>query len=258
MVFKRKNKTNKGRFGVKGRKKITRKRAGSATIGNVLKKIKMMTRTIETKSGVQQITDGDQYVHNTLNVVSSTFMRTSQGVSDNENSQGQRIGDKLTLVGVKFTLMLELNERYSDVTFRLMVIRSAKGDTPTTATLWQGASGNKMLDTFNTERYSVLHTKYVKIKAPNLGIEPTGIQELGGGRAIGPVQISRATKIVKFFIPGKRFARNGILQYEGSTAQVKFFDYHFCIYAYSNYSTTELFNVGRLNDCFIKMHYKDA
>jgi len=220
--------------------------------------MKMMTKTIETKSGVQQISDGTQYVHNTLNIVSNTFMRTSLGIGDNENGTGQRVGDKITLVGVKFTLMLELNERYSDVTFRLMVIRSAKGDEPTTATLWQNASGNKMLDTFNTERFSVLHTKYVQMKAPNLGIEPSGIQELGGGRAIGPVQISRATKIVKFFIPGKRFTRNGILQYEGQTTQVKFFDYHFCIYAYSNFSTTELFNVGRLNDCFIKLHYKDA
>jgi len=31
-------------------------------------------------------------------------------------------------------------------------VRSAKGDTPNTDTLWNGASGNKMLDTFNTER----------------------------------------------------------------------------------------------------------
>jgi len=51
---------------------------------------------------------------------------------------GNRIGDKVTLVGVKFTMMFELNERYSDVTFRLMVVRSVKGDTPTAATLWQG------------------------------------------------------------------------------------------------------------------------
>jgi len=154
--------------------------------------------------------------------------------------------------------MLELNERYSDVTFRLMVIKSAKGDTPSTASLWQGASGNKMLDTFNTERYTVLFTKYVQIKAPNMGIDPNTIQTLGGGFAVGvPVQ-SRATKIVKFFIPGNRFTRNGILQYENVSQQTKFFDYHFCIYAYSNYSTTELFNVARLNDCFIKMHFKDA
>jgi len=73
---------------------------------------------------------------------------------------------------------------------------------------------------------------------------------------------SRATRIVKFFVPGKKFTRSGILQYENNSAQVKFFDYYFITYAYSNYSTIDAggiaYNVGRLNDCFIKMHYKDA
>jgi len=255
MPFKRNSKKLLRRFVKKGRKSFTKKRSG-LTLQNVAKRLKMMTKTIETESGVTQVSDGTQYVHNTLNIVNNTFLRTTNGNVDVEDTIG--IGDQVNLVGVSFTMMLELNERYSDVTFRLMVIKCAKGDTPSTASLWQGASGNKMLDTFNTERYIVLHTKYVKIKAPNLGIEPQLIQEAGGGRAIGPVQISRATKIVKYFIPGKRFTRDGILQYENVSQQTKFFDYHFCIYAYSNYSTTELFNVGRMNDCFNKMHFKDA
>jgi len=177
---------------------------------------------------------------------------------DVENTPGQRIGDKISLVGVSFTMMLELNERYSDVTFRMFVVRSAKGDTPATNTLWQGASANKMLDTFNTERFTILFSKYVKITARNQGNTPNLIQEIGSGYQVGTDVISRATKIVKFYIPGKKFTRNGILQYENGTSQTKFFDYHFMIYAYSNFSTTEVFNVGRLNDCFIKMHYKDA
>ena len=82
---------------------------------------------------------------------------------DVENSGGQRIGDKITLSGVSFKMMLELNERYSDVTFRMMVVRSARGDTPDGSTLWQGSSGNKKLNEFNTERYSILFTKYVKV-----------------------------------------------------------------------------------------------
>jgi len=106
---------------------------------------------------VIQVTDGTKYGHNALNMVNNTFLGTTNGTLDDENNRGQRIGDKVTLVGVQFAMMLELNERYSDVTFRLMVIRSAKGDTPTKTTLWDGASGNKMLDTFNTERFTVLY-----------------------------------------------------------------------------------------------------
>jgi len=78
--------------------------------------------TIETKSGTVQISDGTQYLHNTLYTVNSTFLNTSHGVMDNEATQGQRIGDKITLSGVSFTMMLELNERYSDVTFRMFVV----------------------------------------------------------------------------------------------------------------------------------------
>jgi len=87
-------------------------------------------------------------------------------------------------------------------------------------------------------------------------------QTTGSGFTIGNQneQLSGATRIVRFNVPGRKFARNGVLQYENGTVQTKFFDYHFIIYAYSNFSTSELlgFNVGRLNDCFIKLHYKDG
>ena len=129
----------------------------AAQYTQLTKRIKRLDRTLETKSGVIQVTDGTKYGHNALNMVNNTFLGTTNGTLDDENNRGQRIGDKVTLVGVQFAMMLELNERYSDVTFRLMVIRSAKGDTPTKATLWDGASGNKMLDTFNTERFTVLY-----------------------------------------------------------------------------------------------------
>jgi len=92
--------------------------------------------------------------------ISSTWLRTQLGNNDSEASIGGRVGDKITLSGVQFKMMLELNERYSDVTFRLMVVRSAKGDIPTNSTLWNGASSNKMLDDFNNERFShaLIHT----------------------------------------------------------------------------------------------------
>jgi len=51
MAFKRKNKTNKGRFGVKGRKKFNKERPG-VTLQSVSKRLKILTKTIETKSGV--------------------------------------------------------------------------------------------------------------------------------------------------------------------------------------------------------------
>jgi len=198
-------------FRAKGCKGTTTKRfkkKSGPSLRAIASKVSKLTKTIETKSGVQHIADGIEYLHNTLQMVSSSFLATGNfDVTYEENSRGNHIGDQINLIGVTFAMMLKLNERYSDVTFRLMVIRSAKGDTPTTATLWNGASGNKMLDTFNTERFSVLFTKYVKITAGNQGNTPSGIQTVGSGFQTGTNTISRTTKIVKFFVPGKKFTR---------------------------------------------------
>ena len=159
-------------------------------------------------------------------------------------------------------MMLELNKPYSDVTFWMFVVLSAKGDTPTTGTVWQGASGNKMLDTFNTERFTIMFSKYVKITSQFFGVQAVGDQQIGSGFATGTPTLSRATRIIKSWIPAKKFTKSGIIQYENNSTQVKFFDYHFMIYAYSNFSTVDTppaaYFVGRMNDCFIKMHYKDA
>jgi len=153
-------------FRAKGRKGTTTrkyKRKAGPSLRAISAKVSKLTKTIETKSGTVQISDGTEYQHNNMYIVNNTFLRTTNGTMDVENSGGQRIGDKITLSGVSFKMMLELNERYSDVTFRMMVVRSARGDTPDGSTLWQGSSGNKKLNEFNTERYSILFTKYVKV-----------------------------------------------------------------------------------------------
>lgn len=172
-VYKRKR-SNKKIFRAKGRAGTIKKRfkaRSTTSLRAIAAKVNKLSKTIKTKSGVIQISDDTEYLHNTLYNMSSIFPRTNQGDNDNENSQGQRVGDKLHLVGVSFTMMLELNERYSDVTFRMMVVRSAKGNTPDGSSPWQGASGNKMLYTFNTQRYSILRTKYVKITSPFFGVQ---------------------------------------------------------------------------------------
>ena len=222
MQFKRKrtSKSQKKVFRAKGRKGTTKKRMSRLTLKTLAKRMNFISKTIETKSGVRTISDGTEFRHNNVYNITSTFLQTGNGTMDVENNTGQRIGDKITLSGVAFTMMLELNERYSDVTFRMFVVRSAKGDAPTSSTLWEGASANKMLDTFNTERFTILFSKYVKITAPNTGINSTGVQTVGSGFAEGTPLISRATRIVKFYIPGLKFTKNRILQYENKRCHI--------------------------------------
>lgn len=224
-----------------------------------------LNKNIETKTGLQTISDGTEISHNNFVLMGNNPLATVQGLKDEENDTGNRIGDKINLKGMSIKFMAELNERYSDVTFRMFVVRSAKGDTPTRANMFNGISGNKMIDTLNRERFTFLHTKTFKIKAPNGSMFGSNYSPVIGGssgiqyEATVTQQMSRATKIVKVWIDGKKFSRSGVIQYEDNSTQVKFFDYHLILYAYSNYSTNQdVWNVARLNDCVVQLYYKDA
>jgi hypothetical protein len=157
------------------------------------------------------IGDGTEIFHNNFVTLSNNLLATSQGIADPHTaSTANRIGDEITLIGVKIAMMVELNERYSDVTFQLLIVRAARQDVPTRSTLFHGLSGNKKIDTINTERYSILASKTFKITAPNAGTvasaDVAGLHVLSDSTA----RISRATKIVKLWIPGAKFNRSRV------------------------------------------------
>jgi hypothetical protein len=206
-------------------------------------------------------------------------------VSDTLN----RVGDEIKIKGVSIKMMIELHPNYSDVPFRLLVIRCAKGDVVTAATLFRGQSANKMLDTFNTERYSIIFQKYYKLTARQPVSNSTSLQagmafadftgatstpqlnHLMGvypqGGSSFPV-LSSATKMIKVYIPGKRIVRNGHLKYENGSDQPKFFGYKVVMFAYANGRTgtntstggvaDPSFIVGYINDKITTTYYKDA
>jgi hypothetical protein len=237
------------------------KRPGKSMQGKIQNVVnEAFARHIETKASVQSSTDGQQILHNNFITRTANILSTSQGTSDNAtNSSLNRVGDEVHVKGVSIKMMLELNERYSMCTFRVFVVKAAKGDAPTKSTLFTGLSGNKMIDTINNERYTVVASKTCVIRQASTAIDPQGVQTIGSGFAIGTSSVSRATKIIKMWIPGKKFGRNGKVRYESGSTQVKFFDYHLLVYAYTNYDTAEtVFNVGRVNDEVIQMFYKDA
>lgn len=248
----------------------------------LIKKIRQVAkatinRTVETKQYTSTITDGTEITHNNFITITSTPFYTLNGTGDGDvvGSNQVRIGDEVTARGYSLKMMVELNERYSDVTFRLMMIKCARGDTPTRATLYRGNSGNKMLDDINKERYTVIAQKFFKIKAPNQGVggwngvtvksddvatglDPSGIYKPHALNAASV--ISRATRMVSLWVPARKFAgRNGRLVYENGSPNPKFFDYHLVLYAYSNYSTDQdTWNVARINDTVTKFYFKDA
>lgn len=234
----------------------------------------VLNKNLETKKANYTTTDGNEIQHNNFVTLTPNILATTQGTADpmGPTNQNCRVGDEIQLRGVSLKMMVELNERYSDVTLRLMVVRAAKGDTPTRATLFNGLSGNKMLDSVNSERYTVMFQKFVKMNAPNMGVSSTS----GGTSNVGTVappapdagirfdgsnynMLSRATKIIKVWIPGSKFGRNGVIKYEDNSSQVKFYDFHVLLYAYSNYSTNQdLWYVAWVNDYVQQIYFKDA
>lgn len=225
-----------------------------------------LNKQIETKMSNHTSSDYVQIEHNNFITLDELVLGTTQGIQDPTTTQGNnRIGDEISLKGVAFKMMIECNERYSDVSYRILVIKTAKGDVPTTATLYNGLSGNKMLDTINRERYTIVYEKWGKIRGANPSAgnaaasagTATGIYYDGSGAEF---QASRATKIVKFYIPYNKFQKSPVLKYENGTSQLKFFDYRVVVYAYSNYSTSAAlgYNVLAVNDYVKTMYFKDA
>jgi hypothetical protein len=227
---------------------------------------KIVNKNVETKQGIYSAPDGIEIFHNNFQSLDTNMLGLVVGSFDNMQTTGQRIGDEVIYKGVSLRMMLELNERYSDVTFRILVVKAARGDTPTRETLFAGASGNKMIDTLNHERFTVIAQKYVKIKAPNPGsvgaVYPVPLVPPAHGAVwAGPddMVLTRATKIVKIWIPGKKFGKGGKVTFLNGGTVPKFFDYHVLCYAYSNYTTDQdIFYVGRVNDYIRQQYYKDA
>lgn len=228
-----------------------------------------LNKKAETKTACYSTTDGGQIYHNNFISMTPNILATTQGTNDAITSnQNCRIGDQINLRGVSLKMMVELNERYSDVTLRLLIVRAAKGDTPTRATLYNGLSGNKMLDTINTERYTIIFQKYIKLKSPNPSVSNLlgASTEVSDGITNAGIEasnrtdtlLSRATKIVKVWIPGTKMVKNGIVKYEDNSSQCKFFDYHVLLYAYSNYTTAQdQWYIARLNDYVQQVYFKD-
>jgi len=239
------------------------RRARMSRIKRIIKQ--QLNRNIETKTSTNTITDGTEIFHNNFVTLTSNPLKTTQGIKDPEDTNLlNRIGDQINLRGFSMKMMVELNERYSDVTFRMFVVRAARGDTPTRATLFNGLSGNKMIDTLNRERYSILYNKTFKMKAPNTGTIGPALVDLTTSSGLnrqedGEAHISRSTRIIKMWIPGRKFSRNGVIQYDNGGEDPKFFDYHVLLYAYSNYSTSQdIWRIARVNDIVTQLYYKDG
>jgi len=242
--------SNRPRFGVNGR-----------NVASYLnKRVRRIERTIETKEACSYPGAGNlQLQHNEIRFLINPFGDINQGTGDPMGIGGNRIGDKISLKGMYFVGMLQNTAGRPKVFYRLMLVKYAKGDTPTTANLFKGCSQNKMIDQVNTEKYTIIAQKTVTVSSTSNGtFQSTGI---GGQPITDGTSGGVASKIIKMWVPGSKICRNGDLQFESNSLQTKFFDYRWVILVYDWYGTPSpipVNNVGSITECYSKLYYKDA
>jgi hypothetical protein len=211
---------------------------------------------IETKESAQTQAVGTNLPHNNITLLTTNPFVTNLGTGDPMAGTGNRIGDSIAVQGLLIKGFVEASIQRSHVHFRVMLVRGAKGEPFSRATLYKNIVDNKIIDQMNTERYTVLATKRITVNTTNAA--PTG--NLPNGAPSGTTSSGQSGRPFSMWIPGAKFGRQGVIKYEdASTSQVKFYDYRIVILAYDWYGTPQdVNNVGLLNSFYTKLYYKDA
>lgn len=228
----------------------------------VAAKVNTLYKMIETKESTQTTDANIALPHNNVYIVQSggsplNVLKTYVGADDPMAGVGSRIGDKVTLRGIKIVAFLENALERTKVHYRIMLLRCPRGVSPTRANLFKGDSNNKMIDQVNTEKFSIVWQSRFNIQvangAANALIAASGvpIQTVTSG--------GQGTKIVTAWIPGRKFGRGGNITYENVGVDPKFYDYRLVVVAYDWYGTPQdVNNVGKINELYTKAYYKDA
>lgn len=230
-------------------------------------RVRRIERMIETKEGTNKFPPNVALPHNNVYVLYSATQGADWNPFARSNSTGdpmasiaQTIGDKITLKGLSMKFFIETALQRPKVYFRFMLLRGAKGETFSRDTIFKGDCNNKMLDQVNTERFTIIAQKIVTVTASNTAA--SGVAAITGAptEATNPPNGGVGTRIVKFWIPGRKFGKGGNIQYENqSNTQVKFFDYRMCILCYDWFGTPQdINNVGDMNEGFSKIYFQDA
>lgn len=229
------------------------------------KRLKRLERMIETKEGCIQTDNDVPLYHNNVRIVQNSGgaefnpLFSQQGTGDpNGPNDARRIGDKISIRGIMLKGFFENALGRSKVWYRLMIIKKAKGDTIDRTTLFKQDTDNKMLDQVNTERFTIVAQKTFNIQASNPMASSVALGTAGLPAASGAAG-GQASKIIKMWIPGRKFGRAGNIIYEDASSQPKFFDYRICLVSYDWFGTPQDVNaVGRINELFTKIYFKDA
>lgn len=254
----------KAPYATRARRASMKGRTGYANILRVSNQVRALNRMIETKEAQWTSNANVQLPHNNTYVVANAAgdLNPLRSVNGNDDpmggNSGSRIGDKICLKGLAIRGMVENALGRSKVYFRIMLVRCPRGQAPIrTNALFKGCSGNKMIDTVNTEKYTIIWQTIFNVSTAN---PAPGVLTAASGVPSTGTPAGQGTRLFNAWIPGRKFGKGGVITYEDtSSINPKFFDYRIVILCYDWYGTPQdVNNVGVLNEMYTKMYFKDA
>lgn len=276
LPYRRKRYSRRRSISKKGRVSFKRPNAGASWKRKFQRRLKrkanqMAIASSETRVAFFSSPDVVNVTHNNFVELDQSLFSMRADIITNDGTstywKSGVIGNRYYCKGVSFRFMLENYQDRPYVIYRFMVVRAAHGEIPNRANLFEGVSGNKMLDYIDKDKFTVEYQKWIHVKAPNAGTQ-AGINANGTFNAADfagtETVMTRPKKIIKLYWPCKKHIRlhdftdretiNGI----ANCQRQKDFNYHVILYGYDAYGTPQdLTNVGYINDYVSKMYNKD-
>lgn len=128
-------------------------------------------------------------------VVYGNLLRTNVGTTQND-----RVGDTVWARYLNMRIWLSTKADRPNVMFRIMVIASPpdQSNTSDPVNFWRNYSGNRMLDYVNTDKYSIVYQKIVKITHGDTSFE------ISPNQLTNPTRLHEVSKMVYISIPLNR------------------------------------------------------
>jgi len=238
-----------------------RAKRGRLSLATLTRSVKRINSMVETKESCQVTGANISLPHNNIYNTGINPFVVTLGTGDPMAGTGNRIGDCISVRGLLIKGFLENAISRPKVHYRIMLLRGAKGETFDRTSIFKGIVGNKIIDQMNPERFTVVAQKKFTINCSSSA--PSTVSATGvplSGISSGTDTAGTGSRAFSMWVPGRKFGRLGTIRYENaSTSQVKFYDYRIVILAYDWYGTPQdVNNVGKINEMYAKLYFKDA
>lgn len=199
--------------------------------------------TVQTKENANLMHNGGQNVGGVFGwPVIVNLLATSQG-----NTQTTRVGDNVfgKLLSVKCWLSNKSDR--PNVMYRIFVLacppNAYTGDILNNSNVWRGETGNRIIDSVNTDKYKILYHRIVRPGGNDYSLEPSAT-------------LKEKSTFIKFAIP----LRGRMIKYQTDGSQLPTYQNNILSLFIIPYDATGTLTTDNIASCSVisKFYFKDA